>query len=52
MDIGRYVLAGMTADEKVKAAEALRRMVVEGRAEVAVREVGTVRILAHFPTAS
>lgn len=39
-DIVRHVLAGMTADERVEAAEELRRMVAADRAAAADREVG------------
>ena len=39
-DIVRHVLAGMTAGERVEAAEELRRMVAEDRATAAGREVG------------
>lgn len=38
-DIVRHVLAGMTADERVEAAEELRRMVAADRAAAADREV-------------
>ena len=41
-DIVRHVLAGMTADERVEAAEELRRMVAADRAAAAgsVEKVG------------